>query len=381
MRRILTSLLLLPFAAAPVLAQRTLADVQRTFIRESRELSTHTPGRDATEADMKAHRRAWDDLLQRQVTQLGSYLADEAKGTDRWNGQLMLVDLQLARGERAAATKALRELDVKQAPALVLTSGAAMAQHLGLDDLREALVTAALAKTDVPLEDRLAMARLLSTVLHEVPRGDELFAVALASAKDDEERAMVRWHRADALRDREDLADNAAYDELDKLAQELPKTYWGSVAKDRLRATRLQPGDEAIPFHVTAKDGKVLDLATLRGRPVVLAFWSAADLDTPQLFATLRELQKQQPNLAVVAVSLDREQEDVDAAVAQYAGDLPIVADGKGAQSDIALRWFVEGPVVHVLDAAGRIAGLGFHTGTADARSELAEVVTRAARP
>lgn len=380
--RPLPALLLLPFAATLLPAQRSLADVQRTFVRESRELASRTPGRDADAAAVDAHRKAWDTLLQRQVGQLATWLHDEAKGDDRWNGQLMLVDMQLARGDRAAAGKALRDLDPAQAPALVLTSGAAMAQHMpGQDALRKTLLDAALAKTDVPLTDRLAMARLLSSVLHEVDRGDQLFADALAGATDDEQRALVRWHRADAKRDREDLPENAAFDELEKLAKDLPDTYWGSVAKDRLRATGLQPGDEAIPFRVTTRDGKTVDLAGLRGRPVVLAFWSAADLDTPQLFATLRELAGKTGNVAVLAIALDRDLGDVDAAIARDAGDLPVVADGKGVQTDVALRWFVEGPTVHVIDAAGRVAALGLHAGTADAREQLAEVVSRAARP
>ncbi len=256
-----------------------------------------------------------------------------------------------------------------------------MAQHIQATEARDKFVEAALKKDGVPLADRLAMARLLSTVLHELERADKLFDQALAEAKDDEQRAFVRWHRADALRDREDLPDNAAYEELAKLAKDLPGTYWGGVAKDRLRATELKPGDDAIDFKATTRDGKAFVLSHQQGKVVVLAFWSAADRDTPALVSTLEELQRLHGDkLVVLGVNLDRDAGAVDAAVREHGIHFPVVGDGKGTETDAALRWFVGSTVVHVVDAGGKVARLGLHAGTADGRKELHDAVAAAVK-
>ncbi len=351
-------------------AQRTLAALQREFSAEAQRLQVSSPTREQR-----------DQLLARQLEVLRTFVDKEAAGDDRWNGRLMLADWQMAGGDRTAATATLRTIDAKEAPALVLITGAAMAQHLNLKDQRGPWIEAALAK-QAPLADRLAMARMLMTVLREVERGDKLFADALAAASDDEQRSFVRWHRADALRDREDLPDNAAYEELEKLAKDLPGTYWGSVARDRLRATRLQIGEDAIPFRASTRDGKEVSLADFAGKAVVLAFWSAGDRDLPALVATLGELQRRHGDkLAVLGICLDREDASIAAAIKKSGIEFPVIGDGKGVETDVALRWFVEAPAVVVVDAAGKVAGLGLHAGTTDGRNELTEAVARAVKP
>jgi peroxiredoxin len=351
----------------PLTGQQTLAELQQRFAEDARAL-----GSEPTRAAIDALRAQHVQLLRRFVEQT-------AAGDDRWNGRLMLADFQLADGDRAGAATTLRQLDTAAAPALVLVTAATMAQHLALDDLRAALVDAATKRPDVPLADRLAMARLLTTILHEIERGEALYAAAVAAAADDDARAFVRWHRADAMRDREDLPENAGFEELQRLADDLPKTYWGDVARDRLRATRLRPGDDAIAFRATARDGVEVSSAGLLGKAVVLLFWSGSDRDLPRLLETLRPLQQRhRDRLAVIGICLDRDPARIAADVRQFGITFPVVGDGKGIETDVALRWFVEGPVVHVVDARGKVAGLGLHAGTADGRAELVEVVERA---
>ena len=351
---------------APLAAQATLADLQSTFRAEAQ--------RQAASSATPAQRT---ELLNQQIAQLQKFLA-EAKGDDRWNGRLMLAEMQLVGGSRKTAAETLKTIDSKEAGALLLTSAAAMAQHLNLRDVREAWLTAAVAK-DAPVADRLAMARLLMTVLHEVERSETIFKDLLAKAPDDEQKAHVLWHRADAMRDREDLPDNAGFDELEKVAKELPATYWGSVAKDRLRATRLQRGEPAIEFRARTRKGEDWALADQRGKVVVLVFWSAADRDLPTLLALLADLEKQGKGpLAIVGINLDRDDAAIAAAVKLHKIDFPVVGEGKGIQTDAALRWMVEGPLVHVIDTAGNVEALGVHAGTADARAELMDAVARA---
>lgn len=362
------SVLLLLLACLPLLrAQDSLAQLQRQFAEEAAALTAKAPTREQR-----------DQLLTRHLAVLQRFLTD-SKGDDRWNGMLMLADLQLQGGNRDGAGKTLGQVE-PAAPGLVLLSAAAMAQHLNLKDLREKQVAAALAK-QTPLAERLAMARMLMTVLHEVERGETVFADALKAAKDDEQRALVRFHRADTLRDREDLPDNTGFDELGKLAKELPDTYWGSVAKDRLRATELRPGDDAIAFAAKTRSGAEWSLGQQKGKAVVLAFWSGGDRDTPTLASTLAELAARHGDkLALVGICLDRDADTIDRAAKSAGITFPVIGDGLGIETDAALRWFVEGPVVHVIDTAGKVVALGLHAGTADGRSQLQEAVAAAVK-
>jgi len=358
---------LLAALAAPLAAQSTLAELQQRFAKEAQAL-------DAKRADQEQR----EALLRQHLDQLTRFLADTAKGDDRWNGRLMLADLNLARGDRKSATAALKDIDGKEAPPLLLVTAATMAQHLNLKTERQAMIDAALART-APLADRLAMARMLVTVLHEVERGEKVFAAALAEAKDDDGRAFVRWHMADAKRDREDLPDNAAYEDLEALAKELPGTYWGGVARDRLRMTQLKPGEPAIPFTATTTTGATWSVTEPAGKAVVLVFFALGDHDNAPLATLLTEAQRRHGDaLRLLGVCLDRDVAAVAERLPALGFDFPIVADGKGTQNDAALRWFAEGPVVHVIDGKGRVQALGLHAGTNDGRTELREAIDAA---
>ncbi|MBX3462531.1 MAG: hypothetical protein KF830_05130 [Planctomycetes bacterium] len=365
----LRSVLVLLFTGlGPCLAQKTLLELQQRFAQDVQALGDE-PGRAAIEA-----------LRREQIAALRRFVDGTATGDDRWNGRLMLADFLLADGDRKGATAALQTIDADAAPALVLVAAATMAQHLGLDDLRARWVAAATVKPDVPAADQLAMARLLTTVLHEIERGEAIYAAMLAGARTDDERAFVRWHRADAMRDREDLPDNAGFEELQRLADDLPKTYWGEVARDRLRATQLRPGDDGIAFRASVIGGGEVASQNLLGKAVVLLFWSGGDRDLPRTLETLHPLQQRHADrLAVVGICLDRDPARIAADVRRLGMTFPVVGDGKGVEGDVALRWFVEGPVVHLLDARGKVAGLGLHAGTADGRAELIAAIERAA--
>jgi len=347
-------------------AQATLAELEQRFRNEVQQLAASSPSREQR-----------DQQLDRHVEELRKFVQSTARGDDRWNGRLMLADLELVRGKRDAAAKVLAAIDHNEAPAMVLVTAATMAQHVGLKDLRDSFVANAIIK-DAPLPDRLAMARLLMTVLREVAHGEAIFTKELAAAKDDEQKAFVRWHRADALRDREDLPENTGFDELEALAKDLPRTYWGSVAADRLRATRIKVGDDAIRFTTKTLNEMPWSLTAHQGEVVVLAFWTAADYDTPRLVAMLEDLQTKYKKIAVLGVCLDRDKAEIKKAVKQLGIDFDVVGDGKGPQNDIALRWFVEGAVVHVIDKRGKVAGLGLHVGTNDGRARLTDTIEQA---
>ncbi len=349
--------------AACLPAQKTLAELQKQFGDDARALEQKQPTREQR-----------GQLLARQVETLAQFVAKDAKGDDRWNGRLMLADMQLARGEDQRAIEALTGI-AGEAPALVLVTAAAMAQHLGRKAERDEWVKAALAK-DAPIADRMAMARLLATTLHEVKASDEMFAKALAEAGDDEQRATVRWHQADALFGREDVADDAPFEALQKLAADLPKTYWGGIAKDLVRASAMKPGDDAIAFTARTRSGATFALSEQRGKVVVLAFWSARDPDLGAMVAVLQEQLRRFPDkLTVLGVNCDRGDAEAAQAIQKHGITFPVVAEGKGFQTEVALRWFAREPLLHVIDKNGKVAARAQHVYPEDAQNQLVETI------
>ena len=146
-------------------------------------------------------------------------------------------------------------------------------------------------------------------------------------------------------------------------------------------ASQLPPGDAAIDVSGATLAGAPFALADAKGKAVVLAFWSLGDRDLPALVAELKALRAAHGDaLAVVAIALDRDVAAVKAAIPGLGFDAVHLVDGKGVQTDAALRWFVEGPTVHVVDATGKVGALGQHAGTDDARAGLRDAVAAAVK-
>ena len=83
--------------------------MQRRFSEEIQKLEATSPTPEQR-----------SELLDRHAAELQQFLDKEAAGDDRWNGRLMLTEMQLVRGDRAAAAKVLRSIEPAQAPPLLL---------------------------------------------------------------------------------------------------------------------------------------------------------------------------------------------------------------------------------------------------------------------
>ena len=363
-------------AASALFLLAALLPAQESFARLQQRFGMQWEQLQRAEQPTREQRNA---LMEQQERELTAFL-EQAAGDDRWNGRLMLADIRMGRGNRKGAVEALTAIDRNEASGLLLLTAAEMAQRLQDKDLRAGLVEAAM-KRPAPVEERMAMARVLMTLLREVALGDKVIADALAAAKDDEARAEVRWHACDAIREREDLEENSYYVALEKLAKDLPDTYWGGVARDRLEASRFAPGSAAIAFTATATDGTKLGLAAMAGKPVALCFLAVLDPSTPDLLRRIEAARKETPDLQVVGISIDTDPALVAARGKELGLRFPLVCDGRGWMADLALRYHVEtAPTVVVLDRKGRISALNLHGGGRDGETELREAVLRAAR-
>ncbi|MEZ5965675.1 MAG: TlpA disulfide reductase family protein [Planctomycetota bacterium] len=302
-------------------------------------------------------REAQLKVLAEQARELESFLEHEAKGDDVFNGRLMLVDTFLALGQADAAKTALAGFKPDKTPALALVAAAQLAQMLGEDDQRRRFVDAAIAKP-APFEERMALGMHLLTVLREVDKGDRIFADAFAAAKDDEQRARVRWYQVAALREREDRADDAYYKALDALAKEFPDTEFGSIARDRIAAAEHAPGKPPVPLHLVTTKGEKLSLRDLEGKVVILDFWASWSDAAPSIERFLQGLQEKygDQGLRIVGISMDDVRAEYEAFVDRTKPSWPQVFDGRGVMTAPALRYNIEAPPsVMVIDRTGRI--------------------------
>lgn len=357
-----------PLAAQPT-PPRTLADVQRAFEAQRRAAAMQV-----SENPMQQFR----EMIAAQAAELEAFVNIEARGDDRFNGRLALVDLYLLLADTGKAREVLLALNAEESPPLILLVAADLAARIGLNDKRGQWIEAALAK-DSALEERMEMARVLMTLLVEVDRGQQIFNAALADADNDEDRAKVLWYQSVAVREREDLEEDAYHDALEALAKTYPSTFYGSIAADRVRAAELRVGEAAIPFSTVDRQGNPVSLEGYKGKVLLLQFWASWDPISRQLVnPALAELygEHQDQGFEILGISLDDDPAQLTRALAEDKMTWPQVFDGKVWQTELALRYVVEGiPYLMLIGRDGKIAGMNLFPDTPEGIRELKDLV------
>lgn len=312
-------------------------------------------------------------LADATAAKLEKFLA-EAKGEDAANARLMLANVWLEVGASEKVKAALAGFDPATTPPLALVAAAELAARVGANGTREEYVEAAVA-AKAPFEQRMALAIFLATRLVEIQRADAIFEDAAKEAKDDEARARVAWFRVLCLRSREDLEEDAWIQALEKLAKEWPSTYWGGVARDLRKALDLHVGDTAIDFSGRTLDDKPLALSDLRGKVVLLEFWGER---TERAAPFLQKLQGEfgERGLQLVGVAAFEDAKAAKAAAQQSGRDWPQLFDGRGMQTDVALRYGIERlPDFLLIDRKGKVAALRCFLDDETGRAELHDAI------
>lgn len=300
------------------------------------------------------------ELTDAFVEKLSLFLKNDARGDDRFNARLMLVDYLLSLGKRERAVTTLRALDPARAPAMILVGAAQFAGHLELDAERTAWIDAAVTKRE-PFEIRMSLAMQLMTRLQEIDKATQIFDQALASAKDDEQRARVRWFMASAIREREDLPEGAYDAELEKLARDFPKTYYGGITVDRIAARSLKVGSDAVPLRGKDLDGAAVSLADYKGKVVLLDFWASWCGPCRQSAPNIAKLYAKYKGqgFEILGIAFDERREDVAHGMKELGIDWRQVWDGKGPMTEAALRYSVDiPPRMMLIGRDGKIAAL-----------------------
>ncbi len=131
---------------------------------------------------------------------------------------------------------------------------------------------------------------------------------------------------------------------------------FGYVYLSEHRGYALKKGTEAPAFRLPSLAGGQVDLASQRGKVVVLNFWATwcppCVEEMPSLERLYRTLSPE--GLSVVAVACDDDQADVQKFVSQHGLTLPVLIDlgGRVAGDDYRTTGY---PETFLLDRQGRI--------------------------
>ena len=132
---------------------------------------------------------------------------------------------------------------------------------------------------------------------------------------------------------------------------------WASLVLGTLLVTGCDRGshpgniDKSAPQFVLGDGTRTVDLSKLRGRVVVLNLWATFCAPCIEELPSLLALQRQMPDLAVVAVSMDQDPDIYRRFLVQHHVDVLTVRDED--QRVNALYGTVQIPETYIIDKQG----------------------------
>ncbi len=296
--------------------------------------------------------------LARQAAALTRFISDQPGDARRNQARVRLAAVKFAEGKlpgRAAAVEEAERLlsGIERDPSAPAVA-VADARHLRL---AEAMQRTARLTLRARFEARPALLRNVREFALAHP-GDRRIAgllveiATLFDSEPGEKRALLLEARS-ALRGRTDGGSPAL---------------GGRIADDLRRLDLL---GRLLPGRFEPIRGTPVELATLRGRVVVIAFW--ASWSAPSL-RMIEELKVALPawdaaRVAVLGVSLDERAADAEVAARELALGFPIQCDARGWESPLVRTAGINAlPTVFVVDREGRLAHV-------NAAGQIAEVV------
>ena len=218
--------------------------------------------------------------------------------------------------------------------------------RLGLIQMhREAL------RPDQPKEKVLAVDAEIVSFLNDFPGNDQLPTLAA-------QRAAL-WDRRDPARA------TAILEEYSKH----PNANVAEEATGQLRFKNIQKEPLALKF--TAIDGREVDLEQMRGKVVLIYFWSASNGPSVEELSKIAAVYSKfrEKGFEAIGISHNRDKEKFLAMVKDKNVPWPQYFDGKGQQNDISRRYALRNiPAMWLVNKSGFVV-------YTDARGELEELV------
>jgi cytochrome c biogenesis protein CcmG, thiol:disulfide interchange protein DsbE len=139
--------------------------------------------------------------------------------------------------------------------------------------------------------------------------------------------------------------------------ERIVRRIWASLVLGTLLVTGCDRGnhpgniDKSAPQFVLGDGTRTVDLSKLRGRVVVLNLWATFCAPCIEELPSLLALQRQMPDLAVVAVSMDQDPDIYRRFLVQHHVDVLTVRDED--QRVNALYGTVQIPETYIIDKQG----------------------------
>lgn len=327
MTRLLVLALLLPVAAAWAGADEDWAHIVALDAGPGKKPATRDEAIFLAKLHFAAHRRALEDFLAKYP--------EDPRGFD---ARLKMADILAAEGKmessQAKVDDAMRALDQ-----LEKTEGVSREKRADAGFRRASLILQSQSgSTDRMREMIVSAARNFCVKYPGDRRGPRLLV----------ETATI-------------------CDEAPHLKQRLLEEALVATSEEALKArirddlNRLSRLGRPVDLKFTALDGQVVDLKALRGKVVVLVFWSA---ESPHSLLWLRGFRTAydglpKEGLCVVTVSLDEKRGAVEERLRELRADWPTHFDGKGWDGALARSLGINAlPTVWIIDRKGNLRAL-----------------------
>ncbi len=137
--------------------------------------------------------------------------------------------------------------------------------------------------------------------------------------------------------------------------------------------TTAELREKPLDLKFTAVDGREVDLASLRGKVVLIDFWATwcgpCVAELPNVLKTYREFHPK--GFEIVGISLDSDKAKLESFVKDKGMDWPQFFDGKGWKNEISTRYGINSiPAMWLVDKKGMLV-------STSARSTLEELVAK----
>ena len=169
---------------------------------------------------------------------------------------------------------------------------------------------------------------------------------------DDARIPVLRMTEAQAMENYDPERSRKLYTELS--GNDDPDLAGAAKSALELMDMRTKPLD----LKFTAVDGSEVDLATLRGKVVLVDFWATwcppCVEEVPELVATYEKFKDQ--GFAIVGISLDEDKAALEKFTTENKMTWPQFFDGKGWENELAKRFKIQSvPTMWLLDREGKL--------------------------